>query len=96
MKDAYQQIIIKSGFRGLFLGWEANLLKDVPFSGIKMSLFEGLGRLYRHLVYNDQLQRFTPKETAFVGLSSGILTAFITAPIDNVNTRIKSGKFLSY
>lgn len=34
------------GVKRLFLGWQANLIKDVPFVGIKMSLYEGMARVY--------------------------------------------------
>jgi solute carrier family 25 S-adenosylmethionine transporter 26 len=40
------------GIRGFFLGWQANMLKDIPFAAIKMSLYESIARLYlRYVVF---------------------------------------------
>jgi len=31
--EALKSILKEKGFKGLFLGWQANLVKDVPFAG---------------------------------------------------------------
>lgn len=41
-----KHLVQSGGVSRLFLGWQANILKDVPFVGIKMSLYEGMARLY--------------------------------------------------
>jgi hypothetical protein len=94
------------GIKGLFLGWEANLLRDVPFAGLKLSLYEGISYLY--LKYDNlQQQRgsesrrsetheLTSLEAAGIGLVCGPFTALLTNPLDCVNTRIKSGELASY
>lgn len=91
-----------SGFGGLFLGWQANLYKDVPFMAIKMSLYEGLARLYlraKHSASHNSVinaDGLTNLEASAVGFTSGALTGILTCPIDCVNTRIKSGELASY
>jgi solute carrier family 25 (mitochondrial S-adenosylmethionine transporter), member 26 len=95
------------GMKGFFLGWEANLLRDVPFAGLKITLYEGIS--YAYLKYYKQPQQqqqdnsievkttlLTPIESAIVGLLCGPITALITSPLDCVNTRIKSGELASY
>lgn len=84
-------------------------MKDVPFAAVKMSLYEGLARMYLSLAkpvdirHNNPEHRheakgsdnLTPFEASGVGLASGIITAFITNPLDCINTRIKSGDIAS-
>lgn len=68
-----------------FLGWQANLSKDVPFAVIKLSLYEGCVRVYE--------RTFGPAHTtghSVCGVASGVITAVITQPLDVVNTVMKS------
>jgi hypothetical protein len=122
--SAFRQVAHEGGIGGFFLGWRANLTKDVAFAAIKMSLYEGVARAYVQLarpaststssrqtasssLISDTGARssdagsshgssssdgLSPRESALVGLASGALTALATCPIDNVNTRIKSGE----
>ena len=87
------------GAREFFLGWKANLSKDVLFSAVKMSLYEGWARVYLS-VKNRSSGKYTVGtaadlngyEAAGAGMVSGVATAVLTCPIDCVNTRIKSGE----
>ena len=115
--SAFRQVAREGGVGGFFLGWRANLTKDVAFAAIKMSLYEGVARAYVQLVRpisppsrqasspdtaasssagtahgSSSSDGLSPRESAGVGLASGALTALATCPIDNVNTRIKSGE----
>jgi len=45
---ARQAVALHGGLGGLMTGWQANLLKDVPFAVIKLGLFEGCVALYEH------------------------------------------------
>lgn len=91
-----KNIYSAQGLSGFFVGWKANVTKDVPFSIIKMSLYEMCAKLY---VYTFKGGDSTIKtkdlgqmEAAVVGFVSGASTALMTAPLDCVNTRIKSGE----
>lgn len=46
VRHVVSDIVRIGGLRQLFLGWQANMLKDIPFCGIKMSLYEGIARMY--------------------------------------------------
>ena len=46
VRSVVLDIVRNGGIHSLFLGWQANLLKDIPFCGIKMSLYEGFARMY--------------------------------------------------
>merc|ERR1711904_299731 len=39
---AAREIVQQRGVNGLFVGWQANVAKDVPFAVVKMALFEGI------------------------------------------------------
>jgi hypothetical protein len=87
-------VIRTAGMSGLFKGWQVNLLRDIPFAGIKMTLFDVMCNLYRHHVlsssHNTPLSAY---ENAGIGFASGAVTGVLTCPMDVVNTRIKSGEF---
>jgi len=87
------------GIQGFFIGWQANLVKDLPFIALKMTLYEGMARAYLDLKGVKQqsgarhgVDLLTGGETAGVGFASGLLTAVITTPLDTINTRLKSGR----
>jgi solute carrier family 25 (mitochondrial S-adenosylmethionine transporter), member 26 len=88
-------IIRTSGMSGLFKGWQSNLImRDIPFSMIKMTLFDVMCNLYRHHVlsssHNTPLSAY---ESVSIGFVAGAVTGVLTSPMDVVNTRIKSGEF---
>lgn len=99
-----KSIVAKDGIAGLFVGWNANLLKDIPFAAIKMSLYEGIARMYLDMVYVQTSKRpewkdqalnsdmLSQQDAAVVGFLSGAVTAVLTNPLDCVNTRMKSGE----
>jgi solute carrier family 25 (mitochondrial S-adenosylmethionine transporter), member 26 len=90
---AFRNVVKNGGMRGLFLGWQTNLVKDIPFAGLKISLYENIKSQY--LVYADK-EDATPLESACVGLTAGTITSVLTCPIDCVNTRIKSGELAEF
>lgn len=86
---ASRSIWRKAGLRGFFVGWQANMIKDVPFAAVKMSLYEGIVQLYMHLASKADLEP-SPLEASGAGLASGVVSAIMTNPLDVVNTRIKA------
>ena len=48
------QIIKVDGIGGLFLGWQANLVKDVPFAALKLTLYEGVWQLYANYLPKEE------------------------------------------
>jgi hypothetical protein len=98
-----KQIVKEGGVRGLFLGWQANILRDVPFVAIKMSLYEGIARVYLRAKNGASASKMITSadslnstEASGVGFASGLMTAILTCPIDCVNTRIKSGELANF
>lgn len=54
VRSIVHSVYRQHGVRGFFLGWQANMLKDIPFAAIKMSLYESIARIYlRYVVFHD-------------------------------------------
>lgn len=135
-RSAVMHILSQQGWKGLFAGWHVNLIRDLPFAGVKMGLYEYfvlsyrrwyhpfMNRYYHHLhngdttsatrsfmnnnrlggtagtrimmLNNNEYQYYTGKiptsAAAICGVASGVCCAFLTCPLDVVNTRIKAGE----
>lgn len=91
--SAIREVYRESGLLGFTLGWRANILKDIPFAVLKMSLYEGIASVYFYVTSSERTSsQLTDAEAAGIGFASGAVTAIVTCPLDCVNTRIKSGE----
>lgn len=104
LKEVVKHIYKQHGWKGYFLGWKANMTKDVPFAGIKMTLYEACAYLYLKTTRPQEFLTSHPTldskllfgyESAIVGFLSGAMTTILTTPLDCVNTRIKSGEIVN-
>lgn len=93
----YRHLVSTRGSKGLLTGWKVNLIKDIPFAAIKVTLFDVLSSAYKKygLAHADAPAdvELSPLESAAVGSLTGVVTGVLTCPMDVVNTRIKSGEF---
>ncbi|CAJ1954665.1 unnamed protein product [Cylindrotheca closterium] len=80
------------GALGLFVGWNVNLARDIPFAGLKIGLFELF--VHRYMIWNglDPRDHISPTGAAICGILSGVCCAFLTSPLDVCNTYIKAGR----
>jgi len=76
---AFQSLIQRYGYRGLFKGLQATIVRDAPFSGIYWTSYEMYKRL-RGIQTPDFLQAFLG------GAVSGCIAATITCPFDVIKT----------
>ena len=91
VKVAIARVTETQGIKGLFAGWHVNLIRDLPFSAIKIGLYEWFvyeWKLVNHYAVDEMI---TPAGAAACGVSSGVACAVMTCPLDVVNTRIKAG-----
>lgn len=84
------------GWRGLFAGWHVNLIRDLPFAGVKIGLYEYFVHCYREWHgMNNRNNNISPMGASMCGVVSGVCCAILTCPLDVVNTRIKAGNVQS-
>jgi len=53
------------------VGWQANLMKDIPFAALKLTMYEASLKAYRRLTHKDDMASLTAMEVAFLGVVSG-------------------------
>lgn len=80
------------GLLGLFVGWNVNLARDIPFAGVKIGLYELF--VHQYMVWHglDPRDHISPTGAAVCGIMSGVGCAFFTSPLDVCNTYIKAGR----
>jgi len=102
---AARQILEQKGWRGLFVGARANVIRDVPFAALKLGAYEIIASKYLSWSSGGgggggggggreparRPQTLSGTEASIVGFGSGAVVAALTTPLDVVNTRLKSG-----
>lgn len=91
VRAAISSATAERGMRGLFAGWHVNLVRDLPFAGVKIGLYEWFAYTWKMLNHIPIDQPITPGGAATCGVTSGVVCAVLTCPLDVVNTRIKAG-----
>ncbi|KAF5094821.1 hypothetical protein DV451_004898 [Geotrichum candidum] len=88
MNDAYRTIVRTEGYRALFYGYKATLIRDLPFSAIQFAFYEKFHSLAQTFVGagNDM---GVGLELLTGGIAGGLAGA-ITTPLDVVKTRIQT------
>mmetsp|Transcript_39688 Transcript_39688/g.55101 ORF Transcript_39688/g.55101 Transcript_39688/m.55101 type:complete len:300 (+) Transcript_39688:46-945(+) len=75
---------------GFLVGWRANLVRDIPFSAVKMTLYESMATLCHSVRGVSANEHLSPLDSSLVGFASGGFTAVFSNPLDVLNTRIKA------
>jgi len=73
------------GIRGFYAGYIANLLRNVPFSIINMTLYEMLKKKRRQSQGGEPLNTL---QHATNGMMSNSITALLTHPMDCIKTKL--------
>ena len=99
VQSAISSVVRTHGYQGLFAGWHVNLIRDLPFAGVKIGLYEWFIGIYKNqFMYknhnnNDNNNGRVPTcAVAGCGIASGVCCAVLTCPLDVVNTRIKADR----
>jgi solute carrier family 25 S-adenosylmethionine transporter 26 len=82
--SAVRVIVAKEGFSGLYAGFGAFLLRDLPFDAIQFCLYEQVRIIYRRTVKREL---YDP-ENAVMGALAGAITGAVTTPLDVIKTRL--------
>ncbi len=89
LSHAVASIVRADGWRGLYRGYRATVVRDVPFSAIQFTVYETL----RTLLFPDASTLGSRLACEFVagGLAGGIAGA-LTTPLDLVKTHLQRRK----
>ncbi|XP_026952889.1 mitochondrial glycine transporter isoform X1 [Sagmatias obliquidens] len=83
---ALRSICHSEGYRGLFSGLTATLLRDAPFSGIYLMFYNQT----KNIVLHDQLDTvLVPVVNFSCGVFAGILASLVTQPADVIKTHMQ-------
>eukprot|EP01035_Chromulina_nebulosa_P024628 gene24628-32073_t len=81
LTEGLVNIIKTEGLGGLFVGYYATLVRDLPYTILELGLYENIKTLIRK--YN--LNKSEDKTAAAI---TGGFTAFVTTPLDLVKTKL--------
>lgn len=77
--EAFKDIIYHHKVKGLYKGYDALLLRDLPFRVIQLPLYDKLKELYDTSI---------PAVSCSVGATAGMVAAAVTTPIDVIKTNL--------
>lgn len=84
--DAARTIVRTEGWRALFHGYKATLMRDLPFSALQFAFYEEFQRL-AHWQLGDDIGLVMEIAT---GATAGGLAGTLTCPLDVVKTRLQT------
>lgn len=78
--EAVKGILASQGIRGLFVGYYATLVRDIPYTMLELGIYENLKVVLAGLrVKNEEVT---------AAAVTGAVAAFITTPLDLVKTKL--------
>ncbi|GFH12039.1 uncharacterized protein HaLaN_07663 [Haematococcus lacustris] len=81
---AVRSIVAREGLRGLYAGYGAFLLRDLPFDAIEFVAYEQLKQGLSTYLKRE----LKPQETSMIGAVAGGFTGLVTTPLDVLKTRL--------
>ncbi|KAK5102641.1 hypothetical protein LTS08_003441 [Lithohypha guttulata] len=84
---AFTVILKESGLQGVYRGVVSTCIKQSATSAVRMGTYEVL----KNVVSNRKIKT-TPYLTFGMGAVAGVVTVYVTQPLDTVKTRIQSAK----
>lgn len=88
------RIVRQKGISGLYAGYGATLLRNIPSATIRFVLYEELRRKWATAKHDDEDERtkkFRAVGTFLAGAVAGSTSSFVMTPIDVVKTRLATG-----
>ncbi|GFH18963.1 uncharacterized protein HaLaN_15847 [Haematococcus lacustris] len=82
--DQVRSIVAREGLRGLYAGYGAFLLRDLPFDAIEFVAYEQLKQGLSTYLKRE----LKPQETSMIGAVAGGFTGLVTTPLDVLKTRL--------
>ncbi|PFH36420.1 carrier superfamily protein [Besnoitia besnoiti] len=85
---AIQAIWRRDGWQGFFVGFNATIVRDLPFVGVEMALWEYLKKYFCSMPGVSDSAALTSISSGLAGLLAGGGAAVATTPLDVVKTRL--------
>jgi len=73
------------GIGGLFAGYYATLVRDVPYTMLELGLYENIKSIIRTVTMKETLR---PNEELVAAAITGGITGFVTTPLDVIKTKL--------
>ena len=83
-RTAVATVLRREGRRGMFAGYFAFLLRDLPFDAVEFWAFDTLKLNYKRAVGRP----LNALEAGACGAAAGAVTALVTTPLDVIKTRL--------
>lgn len=83
-----QSILKNDGVAGLYTGYFATLVRDIPYTMLELGLYENIKRVLRGVRGKKDLD--ATDELTAAAITGGI-TSFITTPLDVIKTKLMMG-----
>lgn len=85
-------VVRTSGVPGLYRGYKATLLRNIPSTMIRFALYEEFKLLIKQFRHGDGRATLTKGEFIAAGALSGVISSTCTTPMDVLKTRFATGK----
>lgn len=92
VRSAVSNTVRRDGIQGLYTGYRATLMRDIPYTMLEFGLFAQFKRLLRAAVKRKQLS--AQEEWAMGGLAGGC-TGLLTTPLDLAKTKLMTQQVMS-
>ena len=75
----------QDGIKGLYAGYYATLVRDIPYTMLELGIYENIKTLARKIRGKTDLDQ--ADELAAAAFTGGV-TAFLTTPLDLIKTKL--------
>ncbi|KAJ2486549.1 hypothetical protein IWW37_005585 [Coemansia sp. RSA 2050] len=89
MMPAVVEIWRSGGFRGFFVGAVPTAIRDAPYAGLYMLLYEAVKSYERAFAEGRGVSLRETTVTMVAGVSAGLTASYLTQPFDLVKTRMQ-------
>ncbi|KAI8928276.1 mitochondrial carrier domain-containing protein [Entophlyctis helioformis] len=90
--DALTSILKKRGVRGVYYGWGATLLRDVPFVSIQFAIYETMKTHFITTQCGGDPTQLTTLHDITSGGVAGVVAGAVTTPLDVIKTYLQTQK----
>eukprot|EP01038_Epipyxis_sp_PR26KG_P012194 gene12194-16337_t len=83
-----KSILKDEGIKGLFAGYYATLVRDVPYTMLELGLYEATKSLFVKLRGAETSDNLVQRDELLAAAFTGAITGFLTTPLDLIKTKL--------